>query len=216
MAEHIFYTCTKCLELKSVEEFPPDKRKPKGVQSVCRTCRRLDEQRRRVLRKLNGNCPTKQEKYCPYCKTTQKASDFYLNALMADGLAPYCKTCTRQLAVEQGRNGGYTRHRKHLKGSEAEKRYWASDKGKLNRKKSNARRRAAMKATVHTLTVEEWNEVLAMQDYRCNHCHRDFSESVPPTLDHITPVTLGGDTTKENTQALCQECNSRKGNRWIG
>ncbi len=211
----ITYTCTKCHQTKDRSEFPPDKRRPKGVQSVCRECRRLDEQKRREQRKLANAAPL-ASKTCPKCGETKIADEFYRNVRMSGGLTPYCKDCIRKDRREAGQAGQYKKNREYLKGSEAEKRYWNSDKGKLNRKRQNARRRAQLKKSQHTLTVEDWNEVLRKQNFECNHCHKPFSQDLPPTVDHVLPVSLGGGTTKENVQALCSECNSRKGNRWIG
>lgn len=36
-----------------------------------------------------------------------------------------------------------------------------------------------------------------------------------PTIDHIVPLSLGGDHTMENCQLAHLSCNSSKGNRWV-
>ena len=36
-----------------------------------------------------------------------------------------------------------------------------------------------------------------------------------PTIDHIAPLSLGGDHTMENCQLAHLSCNSSKGNRWV-
>jgi hypothetical protein len=45
--------------------------------------------------------------------------------------------------------------------------------------------------------------------YKCVHCGISKNLSV----DHIHPVSLGGNTTINNLQTLCISCNSKKGNR---
>jgi hypothetical protein len=43
---------------------------------------------------------------------------------------------------------------------------------------------------------------------------RTFDEPNAPTLDHIKPISLGGDHMYYNLQLLCRSCNSSKSNDW--
>lgn len=61
-------------------------------------------------------------------------------------------------------------------------------------------------------TLEEWFEIIEKQGKKCNICRIGF-DKVKPTQDHIIPVSKGGHYTKENIQALCGSCNSRKRDR---
>lgn len=47
------------------------------------------------------------------------------------------------------------------------------------------------------------------RDGTCRHCGSDNHLC----LDHIVPLSLGGEDTVENLQVLCRSCNSRKGAR---
>tara|TARA_E500000178_G_C17032733_1_gene761454 strand:+ start:3009 stop:3521 length:513 start_codon:yes stop_codon:yes gene_type:complete len=49
-------------------------------------------------------------------------------------------------------------------------------------------------------------------EYTCQYCNTPYSKS-NLTLDHVTPLSLGGKTNWENIVAACGPCNSRKGNR---
>ena len=51
--------------------------------------------------------------------------------------------------------------------------------------------------------------VLSRDRYRCRSC----GSSNDLTIDHITPVALGGLSELPNLQTLCRSCNSRKGLR---
>ena len=48
--------------------------------------------------------------------------------------------------------------------------------------------------------------------YTCQYCNTKFARS-ELTLDHVTPVSLGGKTVWDNIVAACNDCNSRKGNK---
>ena len=48
--------------------------------------------------------------------------------------------------------------------------------------------------------------------YTCQYCNTQFTRS-HLTLDHVTPISLGGKTTWTNIVAACNPCNSRKGNK---
>jgi hypothetical protein len=55
-------------------------------------------------------------------------------------------------------------------------------------------------------------QVFAEAHYRCEYCqtsHRLLG--MPPTLDHILPIALGGSDTRENLAAACYRCNEYKG-----
>jgi 5-methylcytosine-specific restriction enzyme A len=49
-------------------------------------------------------------------------------------------------------------------------------------------------------------EVLLRDGGRCRRCHRAINLEV----DHIIPVTKGGETEESNLQTLCRRCNRRK------
>jgi len=39
---------------------------------------------------------------------------------------------------------------------------------------------------------------------------------VPFHIDHIIPLSKGGENTKENLQVICRTCNLKKGAKWHG
>ncbi|MCD6451660.1 MAG: HNH endonuclease [Acidobacteria bacterium] len=48
--------------------------------------------------------------------------------------------------------------------------------------------------------------------YRCQYCGKEFPAS-ELTLDHVIPLTRGGDHSWENLVTACKGCNNRKGAR---
>jgi len=52
--------------------------------------------------------------------------------------------------------------------------------------------------------------ILRRDGHRCQYCGRG---DVPLTVDHIMPISRGGEETWENLVAACVKCNNRKGDR---
>lgn len=57
----------------------------------------------------------------------------------------------------------------------------------------------------------ECKEMLKKTDFRCAHCGKKLDEYTM-TVEHIFPVSKGGDNSEFNTTALCEECNTDKSN----
>lgn len=55
------------------------------------------------------------------------------------------------------------------------------------------------------------NQVFARDHNRCVKC----GSSKDLTIDHITPFSLGGNTSMNNLQTLCGDCNKEKRNTKI-
>lgn len=58
---------------------------------------------------------------------------------------------------------------------------------------------------------EIWSQLTIRDGEKCSGC--GSSENL--TIDHIRPVSRGGDNRLENLQILCQSCNSSKGDRYL-
>jgi len=51
--------------------------------------------------------------------------------------------------------------------------------------------------------------------YQCSYCHKQLTRFTA-TLDHITPVSEGGDNSRENLVTACLQCNSQKTGKPLG
>lgn len=72
------------------------------------------------------------------------------------------------------------------------------------------RRRARMaNVAVQEMTPEQWRNVCATQRHRCWWCGARTGKL---EIDHLVPISLGGDHSLENIVASCKTCNSRKCN----
>ncbi len=54
--------------------------------------------------------------------------------------------------------------------------------------------------------------VFERDDYRCHYCSKQLTRFTA-TLDHIEPVSRGGDNSLDNLVTACLHCNSQRGNR---
>lgn len=87
--------------------------------------------------------------------------------------------------------------------------YWAkTDKGKIICKKINHKRNALLKNSLFDLTKKDIEKIFK-RDVVCVYCN-SFNKL---SLDHIIPVSNGGDTTFNNIVLACKSCNSSKNNK---
>ena len=84
--------CTKCGEVKGVEEFNRDRDKPDGRECRCRQCRRV-----------TSKPATEGEKRCADCGEVKHVTEFYACIRGPAGRYSYCKPCAQRQAAERQR-----------------------------------------------------------------------------------------------------------------
>ena len=96
------------------------------------------------------------------------------------------------------------------------KAYGQTPAGKAKSQRASHARRAHLENALNTLTADEWQAILEAHDFRCAYCGCSLLDLFnPPTRDHVTPVSKGGDNIKENVVPACRWCNTSKGNKII-
>lgn len=90
------------------------------------------------------------------------------------------------------------------------KRYEASHPDVMALK--GTRRRACFANIVNDLTAQDIADVFAEFNHACAYCLRTDRKL---TVDHMEPVSKGGDNTRANIVPACLSCNSSKGDRSI-
>jgi 5-methylcytosine-specific restriction endonuclease McrA len=58
------------------------------------------------------------------------------------------------------------------------------------------------------LTAPEWRDILEQYDGRCAYCGCNLDR---PTIDHVVPLSRGGEHCRDNVVPACGHCNSSKG-----
>jgi hypothetical protein len=72
-------------------------------------------------------------------------------------------------------------------------------------KAHNQRRRSRLKLQLDNLYLKL---LLKAQGNRCFYCGEDMGDT--PSLEHLTPVSRGGDNQRYNLVYACKSCNSKK------
>ena len=87
------------------------------------------------------------------------------------------------------------------------------DKWKKERKKefSQARKKLETNASGPWDSITKARYVLFLREKDGNICPGCHTEISHPALDHVIPLTSGGDNLVDNLRLLCRSCNSRKG-----
>jgi len=127
-------------------------------------------------------------KQCVMCGRIKAVKDFYKEKRVADGLTARCKECTRSAATTS-----YHNRREGV---------LASHKEKYCAKKA----RAQSLMNNYGMTIEEWNEMFAAQNYRCAICGSKDplhpSGNFVTDHDHLLGHVRG---------ILCHHCNAMLG-----
>ena len=73
-------------------------------------------------------------------------------------------------------------------------------------------RRMKLRNIEGAFSREQWEDLKNKFNYTCLMCGKKEPE-ITLSIDHIVPITKGGDNYITNIQPLCRSCNSKKGNR---
>lgn len=71
-------------------------------------------------------------------------------------------------------------------------------------------RRARLYGAARNFSQDDWLRILEKQNHKCKYCDKPFSDDLPPTVDHVLPLSKGGHHTAINIVAACKPCNSQK------
>lgn len=188
--------CSKCGIEKELSEFHERPSVEDGHRAECKEC----------------SAALSREYHQSHQKEQAKAGRKYRQSHKIEEVERHRKYRSSHKIEIAEKNGKYYQSHK-TEESERGRKYRLTEKGKLSRKRRNHNRRARIKNTKANLTIEQWDKILTIQKNKCNICKKKFITKRLPTMDHIVPLSHGGNLSFENVQALCQSCNSRKYNK---
>lgn len=231
MVEHVLEDCqcegkrcTKCEEVRCVGQFTKDKHLKSGLKSHCRICAKAYQDARIEHRRDLGRAyyrehadeqkkykQSRKEWYREYKKSWEKKN---IDRIRASRLS------RKELANQRRRqhylenpDSAIARTRAYRQVHPEYNREYAQAHPEIIRLKT-AHRRARKKKAEGSYTVEEWELLKVQYKYSCLCCGRKEPE-IKLTIDHIVPLTKGGDNTIDNLQPLCYSCNSAKRSKVI-
>jgi 5-methylcytosine-specific restriction endonuclease McrA len=164
-------------------------------------------------------------KYCTKCGEWKPTDEFHRCCSKKDGLYSYCKEC-RKLSDAAYYIANKSKINKYCKNWRTENKEWVreykynlnhTENGRIMKKNRDHRRRMQIEVTPerHRITVREWNQILYEYNNICPRCGCKFDDENPATMDHVKPLSKGGEHVYDNIQPLCHSCNSAKGVREI-
>jgi 5-methylcytosine-specific restriction endonuclease McrA len=160
------------------------------------------------------------EKVCKRCGTARSIELFNKDARYVDGLQPWCKVCYAEYRKQPEER---TKQHKRYKIKYADPKYREGLRERQNacfRKRYHTdpdfkQHKAEQKSMINhgrrsrkrkgDLTAAQWKAICAKYGNKCLCCG-----SPEVHLDHIKPLSRGGEHTASNVQPLCGSCNSRK------
>ena len=188
-------TCSKCGLEQPESEYYLDRGRPRAV---CKTCFR-------AARKLYGQ--THKEETAVAGRRYRQSEDGA--AKRKAWHAARAKTPAHKEYMGQWA--------KTPKGQAARRgrvnRYAQTPKGRAANMRRRARRRSVLAGVVADLTADQWSEIVAEHGSCCAYCGAKFTASLPITVDHVIPLSKGGQHTAGNVVPSCKPCNSRKKDR---
>lgn len=165
-------------------------------------------------------------KVCRRCNIERLSNEYGRDERYLDSLQPWCKACyaeyrSRPDQKDQQRKRHKERYanpairiKQRTQSNAYTRQRWHTDseyrqRKNLSKKIINHRRR--VQKGRGDLTVAQWQAICAHYGTGCLCC----GEKRPLTLDHIRPLSRGGEHTADNVQPLCGPCNNHKKTRTI-
>ena len=210
--------CTKCLQEKSADEFVNDRTRPMGKFPWCKTCVQKDHAAR-FARKFPDKVRRKREglRLCSKCKQEKLPAEF---SKRGNRYKSHCKTCIAGYYVEnkdeiQAQHVAY-RIENPEKIREIKAAYYQENKEDVNRKQlTRTRMRRARKAAAPVVEKVTTEYIFTRDKGICQICYKPCKNRKDGHVDHVIPITKGGEHSRRNCVWTHRQCNMKKGNRVV-
>lgn len=155
-------------------------------------------------------------KKCTKCCVEKTLDLFVSNNNVKSGKGSWCKECESKRQKkwyadnpEKVKAKTYRWRNKNMDRFKETLSIW--NKNNKDKKRINTNNYTARKTIDgNRISSNEWNELKKKYNHTCLNCKKKEPE-IKLTIDHVIPLKVGGKNFIENTQPLCQSCNSSKG-----
>lgn len=208
--------CSMCKRGLPVAQFRLEPRTKSGIKTECKECEKTRTYAWRKTEKGKACEKTIRHKYNESehgksVRTAYRQTDAMKRARKRWRQSEAGKESERRYRQSAKRKAVLSRYNQSGKYKTMRSRAAKSPLGKVRLARSNHKRRILLGQTISTLTLQEWQAIKKKQQGRCFYC----KEKKPLTMDHLAPLSLGGQHTAQNTVAACRPCNSKKSNHLL-
>jgi 5-methylcytosine-specific restriction endonuclease McrA len=221
--------CSKCKIKRFADEFSKDKSRDDGLYPQCKVCRKSYRHDHKSEINAKQNQYYKDHKYknkLYRIKHRTREKQYYKDnkIYILSRIKRYREEHKEQVSAYQKRYNETHKVQKKKYREDHKKEiseYRKTPNGKAVFKRSYYKRRSQKMGAGY----EAFNsiEVLIRDGYKCQLCgrktrpdYKNCNHPLYPTLDHIVPLSKGGEHSKKNTQCLCRQCNIEKNNSRAG
>jgi 5-methylcytosine-specific restriction endonuclease McrA len=218
--------CSKCGEIKPLEEYHKNGKKGDGRKPTCALCtnaalrdwhNRNPEKSVSYGKKYYGeNKERMKERARKYYSENKESCKKRIHEWREKNIDVVREKCAdrRNTPEAKEKKSIYdreynSRNRERIAAARKEYRERNKDKIRSSKKVHKHRRRALEKGAVGSFTAEQWRSRLAYYGGRCIYC--GCSENIH--ADHRIPLSRGGTNWPANLVPACKSCNCKKGTK---
>lgn len=215
--------CPHCDIWKTANEFYSDKSKKDGLSSWCRSCCKSNSRKRYAENPEKSKCANAAYIHANRSKSLEHKRRYReRHAEKLKEKNRLWRIKNRRLLRERDQRWR-EENREHLR---EQNRIWVEQNRARHQENQRRWRRNNPQASINYATrrrvaigdtkigAQEWRKLMLEYEFRCFYCDEKLTVS-NRSLDHIIPLTKGGQHHIDNLIPCCRSCNSSKGNRFF-
>ena len=204
--------CTVCKAEKPFEAFSKNKGRKDGHHNACKKCksesdkRSYEKNREKRIANMKRYYNENKDWFLDECKKYREQNK--------EKIAEYKKDWAKQNRGRKSLQEKAWRENNEEKNRQMKRRWYSKNRDRVY---SNLLKRRSLKFNVRFRGVKRL-DILNRDNWTCKECgvqvhDGNINDKLKAHIDHIIPISKGGDSTPENLQVLCRTCNLSKRDR---